>query len=623
MSDLLTSSDLEIAKKHDTFHSEVITGLAGGVAGGAKISTATNAVTGQVQKTLPEVLNNIAPYYFGDFPNIGGQAVTLTNSTQCLVWRLADGGDGHSYAWAGAFPKVVSAGSTPTPLGSGGWIDRSDVTLRGDLSGGGSLASPMAVIVVDLPPFNGDLDAAINSVDDNTVFILGNKTYVSHLWNGTNRNNKPGIKIIGSGVPSANASFDKLEDGTGTIIRGAVQNSAKGFECHNLGIDLGEYTRINLRGGVYEDAFVNYNFGENAGISYGNLVILESKCVDGNPATYTHCHLAEIGSGITVTGPIEMIYGGHGYVVKCKDFRANGQRITAWGQRLDSWIVKSDAAAKAENVHMGHVHCGKNGFTTRTGFLEAHSSNSTDGVYFDSLTGSHNEGLLQGAAGSTGFITNVHIPMISNAVSYGSDYNVVVPSWAVDWHIGSHEINQCSGGIKVSAGAANVFVGDGIVKGSTTHGYDLNGDYQHGNLVAEDNAGFGVNRNGGDGLNVDRIYGANNANGLFNSIPSAISSLANSWAAKAGYRFSVDVIGRTVHVRGRLDQSSATAGTIAVINAIYRPTSPCVLMATGIKADGETFPILATVETDGRIEIGAAYTLATGGVVDIFGSYIF
>lgn len=41
--------------------------------------------------------------------------------------------DGHLYGWTGAFPKVVPAGSTPTPLGDGGWVDRSDVTLRGDI----------------------------------------------------------------------------------------------------------------------------------------------------------------------------------------------------------------------------------------------------------------------------------------------------------------------------------------------------------------------------------------------------------------------------------------------------------------------------------------------------------
>ena len=49
--DVLSLEDLQIAKKHQTFEAEVITGKAGGVASGADIDYATNQVTGQVQKT--------------------------------------------------------------------------------------------------------------------------------------------------------------------------------------------------------------------------------------------------------------------------------------------------------------------------------------------------------------------------------------------------------------------------------------------------------------------------------------------------------------------------------------------------------------------------------------------
>ena len=42
--------------------------------------------------------------------------------------------DGHRYGWTGPFPKTVPAGSTPTPLGSGGWIDRTDAVLRDELA---------------------------------------------------------------------------------------------------------------------------------------------------------------------------------------------------------------------------------------------------------------------------------------------------------------------------------------------------------------------------------------------------------------------------------------------------------------------------------------------------------
>lgn len=63
------------------------------------------------------------------FFNVGTFAVgfTLTNSRQTLTY------DGHEYSWSGVFQTsgyVVAPGSTPTPLGPGGWIDRSDIELR-------------------------------------------------------------------------------------------------------------------------------------------------------------------------------------------------------------------------------------------------------------------------------------------------------------------------------------------------------------------------------------------------------------------------------------------------------------------------------------------------------------
>ena len=134
MSDVTTVSDLETNKKHITFCNEVITGKAGGIASGADIAAATNAVTGQIQKTLPQVIEDLGPQYFADWPGAGDPPVTLTNSGQALRYQLAGGGDGHDYCWSGVFPKTVNPGDTPTPLGSGGWIDRSDVTFQNDLA---------------------------------------------------------------------------------------------------------------------------------------------------------------------------------------------------------------------------------------------------------------------------------------------------------------------------------------------------------------------------------------------------------------------------------------------------------------------------------------------------------
>ncbi|MGD7309538.1 hypothetical protein, partial [Ralstonia pseudosolanacearum] len=54
--DVLSLNDLQIAKKHQIFEAEVITGKQGGVAGGADIDYATNQVTWQTQQTLPAVV---------------------------------------------------------------------------------------------------------------------------------------------------------------------------------------------------------------------------------------------------------------------------------------------------------------------------------------------------------------------------------------------------------------------------------------------------------------------------------------------------------------------------------------------------------------------------------------
>ena len=69
----------------------------------------------------------------GSFYRVGTFSVgyTLTNMRQTLEYS------GHEYSWAGTFPKVVAAGSTPETaggIGAGAWVDRTDVTLRSELS---------------------------------------------------------------------------------------------------------------------------------------------------------------------------------------------------------------------------------------------------------------------------------------------------------------------------------------------------------------------------------------------------------------------------------------------------------------------------------------------------------
>lgn len=103
--DVLTLEDLQTAKKHQVFEAEVITGKAGGVAGGANIQEATNQVTGQVQTTLPEVLDNAQRVLETVGYNFIGEYASglVLNSTKDMISY-----EGLRYANSGPFPKTTT-----------------------------------------------------------------------------------------------------------------------------------------------------------------------------------------------------------------------------------------------------------------------------------------------------------------------------------------------------------------------------------------------------------------------------------------------------------------------------------------------------------------------------------
>ena len=110
--DVLSLQDLQIAKKHDIFHAEVITGKSGGLATGADIDTATNAATGQVQTTLPKTLRDVGfKLGSGDFTT----GFTVLPSQRDTAWFNPV--DKNWYAYLGAIPSsghLVVAGTDPT-----------------------------------------------------------------------------------------------------------------------------------------------------------------------------------------------------------------------------------------------------------------------------------------------------------------------------------------------------------------------------------------------------------------------------------------------------------------------------------------------------------------------------
>lgn len=103
--ELLNAQDLIAAKKHDTFHSEVVTGKVGGLSTGANIDYATNAVTGQVQKTLPKILDDLDWSYVGLFAD----GVTFTDKTDFAVDAV-----GTQWIYTGSLPFSATAGTVPS-----------------------------------------------------------------------------------------------------------------------------------------------------------------------------------------------------------------------------------------------------------------------------------------------------------------------------------------------------------------------------------------------------------------------------------------------------------------------------------------------------------------------------
>lgn len=133
--EVLSLADLQTAKKHQIFEAEVITGRAGGVAGGESIDFATNQNTGQVQKTMPAILRDIG-FTAASFDFDTGGTIGVNERNVAVLWP-APAGDGGWYYWEGALPKVIPASSTPATTGGvsdGAWKPVGDIALRDHLA---------------------------------------------------------------------------------------------------------------------------------------------------------------------------------------------------------------------------------------------------------------------------------------------------------------------------------------------------------------------------------------------------------------------------------------------------------------------------------------------------------
>lgn len=223
--DVLSLEDLKTAKKHQTFEAEVITGRAGGLPSGEEIDFATNAVTGQVQKTMPAIFRDIG-FNPASFDFSTGGTVTARDA---VVYNPADN---NWYSWVGTLPHVVAPGTDPTA--DTNWTPRTDQLLRQELA--------------EFTP-NPGTSLIGTSIDGKTVQEILDAPYVI-----TGRAN---IKN-----PRWNASLDNAEDPAAAATNAAAINMM--LASGNRNIELDDKARRIATPLLYQSSVGIYGAGREA-----------------------------------------------------------------------------------------------------------------------------------------------------------------------------------------------------------------------------------------------------------------------------------------------------------------------------------------------------------------------
>ncbi|UUT41032.1 tail fiber protein [Salmonella phage GSP162] len=214
--EVMSLNDLQVAKKHQIFEAEVITGKQGGVAGGANIDYATNQVTGQTQKTLPAVLRDVG-FSPASFNFTTGGTLGADDADKAVLWPKEDGGDGNYYAWRGSLPKVIPAASTPLTTGGisdSAWVAFGDITFRAEAD----KKFKYSVKLSDFTTLQQLADAAVDSVLIDRDYNFSNNETVN--FGGKTLTIDCKAKFIGDG----NLVFTQL--GKGSIVIAPFMESA-------------------------------------------------------------------------------------------------------------------------------------------------------------------------------------------------------------------------------------------------------------------------------------------------------------------------------------------------------------------------------------------------------------
>lgn len=134
---------------------------------------------------------------------------------------------GEYYRWSGAFDKTVTAGSTPTPAGVGGWIAVGDATLRAALA---SVSSTALIAGVQAKEIAGlfmtpEMFGAIGDGVTNDTLAISNFLTACHLYGVTGKSNpSKRYKITQTVTTTIGSGTLKLRMSGATVVIGADFN---------------------------------------------------------------------------------------------------------------------------------------------------------------------------------------------------------------------------------------------------------------------------------------------------------------------------------------------------------------------------------------------------------------
>ena len=439
-------------------------------------------------------------------------------------------------------------------------------------------------------------------------------------------NTKPNVTIKGSGMPVLSDDATRFITGSGSVIQGAFINFADGFRCSDVGIDAGDYVVGTLNAGTYTEGFVagthklDTAWNDPAAsyindVHFWNIKVNMKKPIDGNHTTEKHaCLIERIDGGSH--GYLELIGGTHGYVMKSRNVNRNGT-VRAWGQVTSSAIFKTDTYSECRNSFGGDLIVGNEDITYSSGRIEFQAAQGTrlKGISFG-VTGINFGGILRVYDGSTTPMEDVTITRayLNNTTATG----LTIPSVAVNWNIGTFDIQVAPYGLVTEAGCVGCNIGSGQVLATTYDGVRLAGDIIHGRIYAKACGGYGVYNNGAI-ISPKLISGTGNTNGLINCAFDAggVVQLANSWADDGNGWYRVELQDNTVVLKGQI--KSGTADKTHSITSGYRPkVSQTFLVSAYSSGSYKTLPIAVSASGDITI-IGGGAVSSAGGWVNLDG----